>query len=70
MDIKEIMGRNVKVFTEKTEFDDNTVGHWFSGKLIGNILIGSREFVTVRWEGDNPKERMIPLDRITLIEMD
>ena len=70
MDEKELMGRKVKVFTEKIEFDEDTVGRWFRGRLMGSTRIGEREFVIVRWEGDNPKERLIPLDKVTLIEID
>jgi NOL1/NOP2/fmu family ribosome biogenesis protein len=51
MDEKELIGKDVKVFTEKTEFDEDTVGRWFRGKLIASVQIGSREFVILRWEG-------------------
>jgi hypothetical protein len=67
---EKFLGRNVKVFTEKIEYSDDTVGRWFRGKLMGSTRIGEREFMIVRWEKDDPKERLIPLDRVTLIEMD
>lgn len=72
---KDLMGKMIKVYTTDIVIEQGfalqkTERWWARGEFLGSVLIGKREFIHLRWKGDGPKERLVPIDTIMHIEIE